>query len=98
MVIGENKITPQFPNEALSIDITYMQPAFTGDKYILSIMDMYSRFTKFYPLRDMYADTISERIASHCCDHGFPKIIFTDDFMLKCRLFDPRKVFLRDKF
>ena len=78
-IIGENKIIPLFPNEALSIDILYMQPATTGEKYILSIMDMYSRFCRFYPIRDMLAETISTRIIDHCCLVGFPNIIFTDD-------------------
>ena len=77
--IGSNKIIPTFPNEALSIDIMYMQPAYNGDKYILSIMDMFSRFSIFYPLRNMYADTISNKIADYCCEFGFPKLIFTDD-------------------
>ena len=78
-VIGENKIVPRFPNEALSIDIMYMHPSNNGDRYILSIMDMYSRFTKFYPLKDMFAETVSNIIADHCCDYGFPRIIFTDE-------------------
>ena len=78
-VIGNNKIIPEYPNEALSIDILYMQPASTGDKYILSIMDMFSRFTIFYPIRDMYANTISSKLSDYCCDYGFPKLIFTDD-------------------
>ena len=78
-IVGENKIIPMFPNEALSIDILYMQPATTGEKYILSIMDMYSRFCRFYPIRDMLAETISTKIIDHCCLFGFPNTIFTDD-------------------
>ena len=78
-VIGNNKLTPQYPNECISMDITYMQMSTTGEKYVLSIMDMYSRYTMFYPLRDMYADTISKRLVEHCCNFGFPRIISTDD-------------------
>ena len=78
-VIGNNKITPNFPNESLSMDITFMQPSTNGMKYILSIMDMYSRFTTFYPLRNMYADTISDILNDHCCTFGFPNLIVTDD-------------------
>ena len=78
-MIGHNKLIPQYPSECLSMDVTYMQTATTGEKYILSIMDMYSRYTIFYPLRDMYADTISKRLVEHCCNFGFPKVIVTDD-------------------
>ena len=78
-IINPNKIVPQFPNEALSIDIIYMQTATSGEKYILSIMDMYSRYCKFYPLRDMYAESISTSILDFCCIFGFPNLIFTDD-------------------
>ena len=56
-----------------------MQPSYQGDKYILSDMDMYSRFSKFYPLKDMFAKTISKKIAHHCYNLGFPNMIFTDD-------------------
>ena len=41
-------------------------------------MDMFSRFSRFYPLRDMFATSIADTIITHCCHLGFPKLIFTD--------------------
>ena len=42
-------------------------------------MDTYSRFCRFFALRDMYAETISAKILDHCCMFGFPRGIFSDD-------------------
>ena len=55
-----------------------MQPSSQGFKYILSIMDIFSRFSRFYPLRDMFANKIAEKISYHCCTFGFPRLILTD--------------------
>ena len=73
-----SKMEPDTPGETLCMDIAHLPRSTEGFTYILVIVDLFSRLVTTYPLRDMTANEIVKAVTTHCCQHGFPSTIFTD--------------------
>lgn len=71
---------PQGPNEQLSIDLFGELPrARLGLKYILVVMDKFSKFTKLYPLKRITAENVTRiMLHKHFPKYGIPETILTD--------------------
>ena len=67
------------PLERVSIDITEMTPAKGGYKYVLTIIDHFSRFVKLVKLRSRHADDIVRAIKSYLGDYGVPRVLLADN-------------------
>ena len=73
------KMIPENPGEILCMDIAHMPRSAEGYQYLLVIVDLFSRLIEACPLRDMTANEITKAITSHCCLHGFPTSVYTDN-------------------
>ena len=70
----------QAPFEVISIDIVGRLPTTkNGDKYILSILDTFSRWPILVPIPDCKANTVANALFDHCISQwNPPKVILTD--------------------
>ncbi|GAA49990.1 hypothetical protein CLF_103896 [Clonorchis sinensis] len=51
--------------ERLSVDFKGRLPSTTRNKYLLTVVDEYSRFPFTYPCPDIYGDTVSHAAVCH---------------------------------
>ena len=69
----------QIPMEFLALDIAYMPTDTDGNKYVLFIGDIFSKYVEAIPMRDQTAPTIIQNMWKHwLCRYGYPKYILTD--------------------
>lgn len=67
------------PLERIAIDLTDMTNGQDGHRYILTVIDHYSRFVKFYPLKTKYAQGIVAKLSQYISDFGRPHSILCDN-------------------
>ncbi len=67
------------PLERISIDITDMGTAAHGYCYVLTIIDHFSRFTKFYKLRTRQMEEVCKRFRDYLGDFGMPNTVLLDN-------------------
>ena len=67
------------PLKRIAIDLTDMHQGHDGNRYILTIIDHFSRFVKFFPLRNKCATSIIERLEKYVGDFGDPEAILLDN-------------------
>lgn len=67
------------PLERISIDLTDMFSGANGYRYVLTVIDHYSRFVKFYPLRNKTTDVVSQNFKKYLNDFGVPKCVILDN-------------------
>lgn len=67
------------PLERVSIDITEMTPARGGHRYVLTIIDHFSRYVKLIKLRSRQAEEVVRAIQLYMGDYGVPKILLADN-------------------
>lgn len=69
-----------FPFEKVAIDITGpLKPSRSGKKYILGIVDYFTKFPMLIPLQNVEAKTVARAVFEHwICLFGAPFIIHTD--------------------
>ena len=67
------------PLERISIDLTDMMSGSNGYRYVLTVIDHYSRFVKFYPLRTKTTDEVSKHFKIYLNDFGVPKSVILDN-------------------
>ncbi|XP_071574667.1 uncharacterized protein [Temnothorax nylanderi] len=72
---------PEAPGDTLSMDIFGPLPVTNqGHKYVLVLMDQFSKYVKLYPMRDQRLDTIIEMLESRFfAEIGIPETILTDN-------------------
>ena len=68
----------QQPLERISIDITEMSPA-KGHKYVLTVIDHFSRFVKLFKLRSRQAEEVVRCIMTFVGDYGVPRTLLADN-------------------
>ena len=73
MVVGE-------PWERLGIDVTGPHPVSSkGNKYILTIIDHFTKWVELFPIRNQEAATVAQILVDRVfCAHGLPVQILTD--------------------
>ena len=67
------------PLEMVSMDVVGPLPVSEqGNKYIITMMDMFSRWPAAYPAADMTAETVVRCIKQFGGDFGYPEAVLTD--------------------
>lgn len=67
------------PLERIAIDLTDMTNGQDGHRYILTVIDHYSRLVKFFPLKTKQAQGIVARLSQYVVDFGRPLSILCDN-------------------
>lgn len=71
--------TPTQPMERLSLDILGpLSMSESGNKYVLTVIDHFTKYSVFFALSDITADTISAKLLQVITVFGVPQAILTD--------------------
>ena len=73
-----NLIEATKPFERISLDFKGLLPTTSGNKYMLVIIDEYSRFPFVYACKNLKASTIIEKLTDLFCMFGLPSYVHTD--------------------
>jgi cleavage and polyadenylation specificity factor subunit 1 len=66
--------------KCLAIDAIYMPYETTRkNKYIMTVIDTFTRYTTLYPMKDLTAQTAAKVLQNHMCVYGVPEKITTDN-------------------
>ncbi len=63
------------PLERVSIDLTDMVLGTQGCRYVLTVLDHYSRYTKLYPLKLKNMEEVREAFMGSLADFGTPRVV-----------------------
>ena len=66
------------PLQMVATDFIGPLPDDGGRRYILVIIDAFSRFPETYPVRDMSVSTVIECFRDYFSRYGFPDLILSD--------------------
>ena len=66
------------PMEILVCDFVGPLPVSQGCRYLLVIIDMYSRFPFVFPLKDMTVKSVINCFRTVFCFSGFPNFVLSD--------------------
>ena len=66
------------PLDRISIDLTDMQQGNNGYRYVLTVIDHYSRYVKFYPLRSKTTEEVGKNFQKYLVDFGTPLVLISD--------------------
>ena len=69
------------PLDRIAIDLIDLYSSNEGYRYVLTVIDHYSRFVKFYPLKNKSATGIEACLSSFIKDFGIPKTLLLDNSM-----------------
>ncbi len=61
------------------VDITDMVARPQGFRYVLTVVDHYSHFVKFFPLKSKHTNTVVEAQNKYVADFGAPQAILSDN-------------------
>ena len=67
------------PLERISIDITEMPLARGGHRYVLTVIDHFSRFVKLFKLRTRQTEEVVRCIRTYVGDYGVPTTLLADN-------------------
>lgn len=67
------------PLERISLDLTDMHDGAGGYRYVLTVVDHFSRFVKFYKLRSKLSREVCERFSDYLNDYGVPTLVIADN-------------------
>ncbi len=67
------------PLERIGIDLTDMVAGSHGYRYVLTVLDHYSRYTKLYPLKSKSTEEVREAFASYLADFDTPHTVLLDN-------------------
>ncbi len=67
------------PMEGVSIDITHMGSATTSHRYVLTVLDHFSRFVNFYPKSTRTAESVVSKLDVVTESYGNPRVLLTDN-------------------
>lgn len=72
-------INAERPFQRIAADITELPVTTLGNRYVLVVMDYFTRFVNLYPLKDQRATTVAQCIfEDYIKQHGVPEVIHTD--------------------
>lgn len=75
----QNFVTPSQPMELVSLDILGPLPmSIQGNKYVLTVIDHFTKFSTLYALKDITAQTIANKLIKFIIIFGIPNSILTD--------------------
>ena len=67
------------PLERIGIDLTDMTTGTLNYRYILTVIDHFSRYCKFFPLKTKHTHTVVEALERYVADFGVPQSIVADN-------------------
>jgi len=65
--------------KCIAIDAIHMPKAKSGNKYILTVIDTFTRYTALYALKELTAKTAAKTLMNHMCIYGIPDKITADN-------------------
>ena len=65
--------------QLIGIDAIHMPKTKNGHKYILTIIDLFTRYTVLKPLKDLTAQTAAKALIEYMCVYGVPIHITSDN-------------------
>ena len=65
--------------KCLAIDAIHMPKAKSGNSYILTVIDTFTRYTTLYAMKDLTALTAAKVLINHMCVYGVPSKITADN-------------------
>ncbi len=93
---------PSRPFDTVSIDVPQLPPSYQGSKFLLAMVDFFSRYVILAPLREKSARAVVHAIVTKLiCEHSAPQVLLSDngaEFRNKvlveiCRQFGIRQTF-----
>ena len=67
------------PFQRIFADITELPITSKQNRYVLVVMDQFTKYVNMYPLRDQTAHSVARCIFDHyICEHGVPETLHTD--------------------
>ena len=67
------------PLERISIDLTDMISGDNGYRYVLTVIDHYSRYVKYFKLRSKSTNEVSRNFVTYLNDFGVPQAVILDN-------------------
>ena len=67
------------PLDRVGLDLTDMTAGSQGYRYVLTAVDSYSRYTRFYPLKTKRAEEVVRNLANFVADFGTPRAVCCDN-------------------
>lgn len=71
-------IQAERPFQKVATDITEFPVTSAGNRYVLVVMDYFTRYVNLFPLKDQHATTVAKYIFEYIRHHGVPESIHTD--------------------
>jgi len=65
--------------KCIAIDAIHMPKTGSGNKYTLTVIDTFTRYTALYAIKDLTAATAAKTIINHMCVYGVPDKITADN-------------------
>jgi hypothetical protein len=65
--------------KCLSIDAIYMPTTKNGNKFILCVIDAFTRYVALYPIKNLTAEIAAKTMINHFCVYGIPEKITSDN-------------------
>ncbi len=72
------------PMERVSIDITEMGSAAIGQKYLLTVIDNFSRFVKLYPISARTVESVVSKLYMIVEAYGASRVLLADNARELC--------------
>ena len=66
------------PLKRVGVDLIEMTPSYEGNKYILTVIDHFSRYVSAYPLPNKTSQTVTEVMFRFVCDNSVPREVVSD--------------------
>ncbi len=71
---------PTRPFERVSVDLLQLPPSHQGSKYVVVMVDMFSRFVILEPIAEKTARAVAHAIVSRLiCEHTAPRVLLSDN-------------------
>jgi hypothetical protein len=65
--------------KCIAVDAIHMPTTKAGNKYIMTVIDAFTRYTALYPLKDLSAQSAAKIMINHMCIHGIPDKVTADN-------------------
>ena len=77
--IGKQRtLNPKQPREAISMDILYFPKSARGHTHGLLIVDLYSMYLSFYPLKSKSSSSVCKALRDYISHFSVPKAVYSD--------------------
>lgn len=67
------------PMQRVSVDLMDMHAGSHGYRYMLTVLDHYSRYVRFYPLKSKAAGEVSRNLKKFVAAYGAPTLVLLDN-------------------